>query len=79
MTHPVPTEVTAVTMHDYYVHRSTHFTTSEACAAVQVEADEDDSSVVQITIDGQYMTRKDIKELRAFLKCLLADMKSEEA
>ena len=74
-----PIEVTAEDMHDFYVHRYACFSTSNAYAAVLVKSDEDDRGTVVLTIDGQYMARKDIKELRAFLKCLLADMKSEEA
>ena len=79
MKNPVPTKVTVADMHDHFLTNGTRFTTSEAGADIYVEPHEDGSGVVQITIGGQYMARKDIKELRAFLKCLLADMKSEEA
>lgn len=75
----VTVEVTVEDMRDHFLTNGTHFTTSSTSATVLVGSDEDGSGVVQITIDDQFMTRKDIKELRAFLKCLLADMKSEEA
>ena len=74
-----PIEVTAKDMRDFFVHHNTGFTTSQTGAAVQVESHEDDRGMMLITIAAMYMARKDIKELRAFLKCLLADMKSEEA
>lgn len=60
----------------FWLHGNTTFETTETAAQIRMERDAG-GECFEVNIDGQLMAAKDIKELRKFLKKVLADMKAD--
>ena len=70
--------VTLETLGDYFLNAGCTFETSRAAAVTSVDSSTGIPGVVEVRIDSQCMGISDIKELRKFLKALIADMKAAQ-